>query len=315
MNPLGILKVAGRSDLKVIKRAQFIRDEIRYIELMRDIFKAPVNDDRLLTLQQEYSTLCKDHPTEVAITPRPRSVGEQLQSFGQMVRHDYPVLAYRQVADIGGVKRWLDMVDGDHQILLTPYYVGCQVELIYQGGGLHRAITKGGGIMGNDFTAKAYMINGIPQQIDETERVSIRGVITAQSEAVRNFKMPQIVATTLMTQHLENGTLNAITDGLVFIPDDIHIPGTTFSTLDLKSISLVWDFYGLPDRRFPGNRKELGYIDEILEDFRKIQSNALPIQGWLFTVDSMSKKMELGYTSAHPEWAILLTEARSHEPK
>lgn len=315
MNQLGILKVAGQSDTKAIKRIQYVREEIRYIELLRDIFKTPINETRLTSLQLEYAKLCKDHPLEVETTPKPRSIGDQLQSFGDMARHDYPVLAYRPVADIGGVKRWLDMVDGDHEIIVTPYYVGCQVELIYQGGGLHRAITKGGGIMGNDFTAKAYVIDGIPQQISETERVSIRGVVTAKKEVVEGYKMPQIVATTLMTSHFENGALNEVTEGLVFIPDDIHIPGTTFSTIDLRSISLAWDFYGLNDHRFPGNRKEIGYLDELLEAFRKKQSDALPIQGWLFTVNSMSKKMELGYTSAHPEWAILLTEAKPDAQK
>lgn len=312
MNPLGILKIEQGFDSKVIKTIQHIRDEIRYLELMRDIFKIEGSVAELHSLQQHYAKLCKTHPNEIATTPQARSIGEQLLSFGQMARHDFPVLAYRSVADIGGVKRWLDMVDGDHEIILTPYYVGCQVELIYQGGGLHRAITKGGGIMGNDFTAKAYLINGIPQQIGENDRISIRGMVTVRRDAVEGYKIPQIIAKALMSPPLENSTLDDVTEGLVFIPDDIHIPGQAFSTTDLKSISLAWTFYGLDGHKFPGNRKELGYLDEMLEDFRKKQSDVLPTQGWLFTVNSMAKKMELGYTSGNPEWAILLTEANSN---
>lgn len=308
MNSIGDLS-RGHIKTAVIKRIQQCREEIRYHELMRDIFKNGEFDEDVHTCNQiELTRLTRDNPNEALVVAKARPISEQIKAFGSLARHDYPVQDYRPATTLMHVRNWLDKVDAGYteciDIVMTPYFNGCRVEIVYQGGALHKAITKGGGIMGIDFTMNAYLIDGIPQQINETERVSIRGVVTSTHNHVWGVDEKRVIASSLINA----GPTNSDLSKLVFVPDDWHIPGTTFSTKDLRSISQAWDIWPGYADTFPGQYKEIGFLEEKVEAFKQVAKCKLPIAGILFTVNTLQRKMELGYTSIYPEWAILLGE-------
>ncbi|ABY63157.1 NAD-dependent DNA ligase [Pseudomonas phage 201phi2-1] len=296
-------------NIQAVKDIQRFRDTIHFNELARDIFKndgfdeIAYNDARAALVRVSAA-----YPRESKITTKARSIADQIKAFGSMARHDFPVLDYKPATTLMHVRNWLAKVDCDYtdniDIIMTPYYNGCRVELVYQGGSLHKAITKGGGIMGTDFTMNAYLVEGIPQQILDNERISIRGVITSTLNHVWGEDEKRVISASLMSTEPTNINLNY----LVFVPDDWHVPGAMLNTKDLRSISLAWDMEPAGMDSFPGQYKEIGYLEEKIETFRKEIKSKIPYSGILFTVDSLGRKMELGYTSIHPEWAILLEE-------
>ncbi len=296
-------------NIQAVREIQQLRDRIHFHELARDIFKNGEFDqsDYQFT-QSALVRLSSQYAREALITTKARPISEQIKSFGSLAKHDFPVLDYRPAKTLMHLRNWLGMVDSAYtdsiDIVMTPYFNGCRVELVYQGGSLHKAITKGGGIMGTDFTMNAYLIEGIPQQINETERVSIRGVITSTHNHIDGVDEKRVISASLLNNDPTNINLNR----LVFMPDDWHIPGTTFNTIDLRFISLSWEMEPGFALTFPGQFKELGYLEEKIAEFRKAAKCKIPFTGILFTVNTLARKMELGYTSIHPEWAILLEE-------
>lgn len=295
--------------ITAVKEIQKLRDEVHFHELARDIFKSGEFDEvAYQEAQAALYRLSERFGREALITTKARPIAEQIKSFGSIARHDFPVLDYKPARTLMHIRNWLGMVDSDYtdsiDIVMTPYFNGCRVELVYQGGSLHKAITKGGGLTGTDFTMNAYLIEGIPQQIDETERVSIRGVITSTLEHLSGVDEKRVIAAALISNESTNINLNK----LIYVPDDWHIPGTAFNSTDLRSISLAWDITPGYAMTFPGQYKELGYLEEKIAEFRQAAKCKLPITGILFTVNTLARKMELGYTSVHPEWAILLEE-------
>lgn len=301
-------------DIKALKEIQHILDEMRELEISRDIYQGNgFREDIYNSLQATYTRLTQRYPMESLAASKARPISEQIKAFGSLARHDFPVLDYKPASGVTHIRNWLDMVDASRDeeidIVMTPYYVGCRVELVYQGGSLHKAITKGGGIMGTDFTLNAYLIEGIPQQINDPERISVRGVITFNRVVSPGTDIRRVVAGAMLSDAATNINLT----NLVFIADDWHIPGTTFSSKDLRSISLTWGMLDNYSDTFPGQFKETGYLEETIEEFKLAVKTELPMLGILFTVNPLQRKMDLGYTSVHPEWAILLQENISNE--
>lgn len=277
---------------------------------MFHIFKEPqVTDTTYDAMKLQYRRMTLDNPVEAAYLTKARSIAEQVGAFGFTTRHDFPVLDTREIYDITRLKSWLDMVDSKTPILITPSYTGISLELIYLGGQLHKAINKGDGIVGLDVTAQAYLINGIPQQINENERVSIRGTVTIPYKGKDDGSVVRDISRALMTYNSADEEIRAFQDHLMFIPTEVNIPGTTFDTKELRSILLAWDFYIPIEHSFPANRKETGYLEEIVEDFySKIGADDVYIDGLIFTVVNTQRKLELGYTSRFPEWTIKLVK-------
>lgn len=308
-NPLGILKLSPVGNIEIEKKIQKINNLIRYHDLMLHVFKEPqCTIDEHMQLRIELSGLIKAFPKESEATQKARPISEQLKTFGQLSKHDYPVLDLKIINDLYGIKRWLDMVNTNGDIIITPVYTGAVIELVYVGGTLHKAVTKGCGINGIDITAQAYLIDGIPQEIDIDSRISIRGTVTI-SKVETPLPVLQIIANTLMTFGTKPPEIERIQQQLKFIPDEVHIPENSFNTSDLRFILLGWEFYNSPHITISGRSRETGFLEETIDTFYISMLNSeLYLSGLRFTVDDASKKMELGYTSRYAEWEIKLVK-------
>lgn len=314
-NPLGILKRSPIGSLEIEKRIHKLCNTIRYYDLMRRVFKEPqCSDEEHLALRLELGKLASDYPDEAKAIPKARSIAEQLTTFGQIARHDYPVLDLRPIHDLGGLKRWMEMVDSDGDIIMTPVYAGAVVELIYVGGHLHKAVTKGCGIEGHDVTAQAYLVDGVPQEINIDSRISIRGTVTLPTPECQ-IPIERAATRALMAFRNESTEIKHYQQHLKFIPDEINIPENTFSTTELRFILLEWGFYIERSGTINARRRETGYLDELVGEFdRRVSQSELPVIGIRFVVDSALRKMELGYTSRYAEWAISLVKGEPHAP-
>lgn len=90
------------------------------------------------------------------------SPGTPLRSAGGKVPHPIAHTGLDKLKDADAVRSWLD---GRDDVWAQPKVDGVAVTLVYRGGRLHRAISRGDGIQGHDWTKTARKIRDIPQRL------------------------------------------------------------------------------------------------------------------------------------------------------
>jgi DNA ligase (NAD+) len=279
---------------------------------MEKVFKNPQATEEFHDyLRTEEARFQRDFPHLVDRTLIPYSIAEQIAHNGLRSRHDYPMQAYRSEHDLGGLVRWVDRCGTKGDILMFPAIRGVHVELVYQGGVLHKAVNMGDGLEGKDITLNMYSVNGVPQQIPENERVNIHGIVTMDSIAVMamhrdpEVQVEMAVATALMNSFNDKRDPDGIS-ALQFIPYMVNIPGVAYNLSDLRSILLAWDFMGLEAWHMKGTTRELGEFDEVTTAYKEKVLNRLiyPTEGITFQVNDTHDRLTLGHTSRWPEWSL-----------
>ena len=276
-------------------------------DLMYHVFKEPIVDDEFYDrTKRDYERMCRDNPQAANAIPKARSIRDQMLSKGNPARHDFPMLPLLDVFDLSGVKRWFEMFDAK-DVVVEPSLLGIEVELVYVGGSLHKAVNRGDGLEGKDITMNMYLVNGVPQQIPETDRVNIHGKVVishANKLATPGWEHcdPRMVA----AHHLMNVLDQGRPECLEFIPHTVNIPGCPFDLMELRMILKSWDFASTPVTVFNGKCRELGSIEEGIDDFEEKHLNdyGYTIDGLTFRVNETQRRLELGYTSRYPEWAF-----------
>ena len=79
------------------------------------------------------------------------------------VRHPVAHTGVRKLADVQAVQQWMQ---GKNDLWVQPKVDGVAVTLVYQNGLLLRAISRGDGLSGEDWTQKARRIPSLPQTVD-----------------------------------------------------------------------------------------------------------------------------------------------------
>lgn len=277
---------------------------------MEKVFKNPQATEEFHEyLRTQEARFQRDFPHLVDRALIPYTIAEQIANNGLRSRHDYPMQAYRPEHDLGGLVRWVDRCGTKGDILMSPAIRGVNVELVYQGGVLHKAVNMGDGLEGKDITLNMYSVNGVPQQIPETERVNIHGIVTIDSisamELNRNPEAEMSVAMTLMNSFNDKRNANEIS-ALQFIPYMVNIPGVAYNLSDLRSILLAWDFMCLETWHIKGTTRELGEFDEVTTAYKEKVLNQLiyPTEGITLQVNDTHDRLTLGHTSRWPEWSL-----------
>jgi DNA ligase (NAD+) len=100
------------------------------------------------------------------------SPGTPLRSAGGKVLHPIAHTGLDKLKDADAVRSWLD---GRDDVWAQPKVDGVAVTLVYRGGRLHQAISRGDGIQGHDWTNTARKIRDIPQRLREPADLLVQG--------------------------------------------------------------------------------------------------------------------------------------------
>ncbi len=92
----------------------------------------------------------------------PASDDNPLKTAGGSVVHPVAHTGVNKLADDKAVKAWLK---GRTGLWIQPKVDGVAVTLVYSKGRLAKAISRGDGIKGQDWTSQAQLIKAIPQQL------------------------------------------------------------------------------------------------------------------------------------------------------
>lgn len=308
---------AARARIDELRR-QIRHHDYRYYVLDRPEISDEVYDrlfDELVRLEASFPELVTpDSPTQ-------RVGGEPRKEFST-VEHTAPMVSLASTRERGEVERFVERIrraaGGEPRLILEPKLDGASVELVYEGGMLVRASTRGDGLRGEDVTPNVRTIPSVPLRLRGEERapprrVAVRGEVImhdAAFEALNRrllesgqepFANPRNAAAGSLRQLDPRITAARTLDLMAY--EILSIDGERFEADSdviaaladwglrvVEPIEIATDLETVLDfhRRLERGRERLGYM----------------IDGIVVKADDLALRDRLGATARHPRWAI-----------
>jgi DNA ligase (NAD+) len=316
-------RAEGASEAEARARIDALVPELnRHSWLYHTKGAAEISDRDYDLLYRELELLESRFPGLVRDDSPTRRVGDQPIEALQPFRHRVPMLSLanslseEELAEFDArVRRFLG---SDEPILynVEPKLDGLACELVYEGGQLVGAGTRGDGEVGEDVTHNARTIRAIPSRLageHVPSRISVRGEILFQLDGFAKMNAERVARGERAFENPRNaaaGTIRqldpriAAARPLTFFAyglaecEGYELPRSHHDQLDLLS---KW---GFPTN--PLNKRALG-ADAVLATVRELgaKRNTLPyeIDGAVIKVDSLDLQEDLGFVTRSPRWA------------
>ena len=229
----------------------------------------------------------------------------------------------RKFTSWGKLERWerarrkdLELSPHDPLILtVEPKIDGMSVSLVYDGGRLIRAATRGNGIDGDDITAQVMHSGAVPGQVREQRRFEVRGELYLSLLAFKNLNAELVAAGDKPLINPRNGCAGlmkrkdpeslrgkGVRSFLYFVPPGLHeavLP-------DSQTARLAW----LKDQGFSVH-PDTARCDGIAAAYAaclaftaKRELLDHEIDGMVIKLDNTTTYRQLGVTEHHPRWGI-----------
>ncbi len=232
-----------------------------------------------------------DSPALAHLGPAPRA--------GAAVRHAEPMLSLDKCYDEPTLARWLDEVRG--AVLVMPKVDGLACSLRYDASGtLEVAATRGDGDEGEDITANARAVGGVPARVAEGP-LEVRGEVYLPLREFERHRRegkanPRNVAAGALRQKDPNQTRAA---GLAFLAYDVR-GATDASQAGRLARARSLGFTPVAHEVAPTNG-----AFEAVQRFSAARAD-LPYEtdGVVLLADDVSEHARLGVTAHHPRWAM-----------
>lgn len=143
--------------------------------------EAEIDDAAFDSLWDELKVLAPDHPLLSRVGSEGEAGGPAGVDGFPKARHLIPMGSQEKAADPEAFRAWAAKMD-------LPAYVvqhkldGASLELQYEAGRLVRAVTRGDGIVGDDITANARRMAGVPAVLDRPFTGGVRGEVLMPRE-------------------------------------------------------------------------------------------------------------------------------------
>ena len=323
-------------------RAAELREEIeKHARLYYVEDRPELADAEYDALLRELISLEEAHPEIVTPDSRTQRVGGLPVGELPNVRHEIPLLSLENAYAPEELRAWADRVVD--RLGRTPAFVcelkidGLSVSLVYEGGRLVRAATRGDGTTGEDVTPNVRTIHAVPLDLKISEKgkrgtaadAAARGIsskvkIPAVLEVRGEVYFPKKSFAALNAKREEAGEplfanpRNAAAGSLRLL--DARITASRRLSAFLYSIAR-WDGPEEPQRQsqslftleefsFPVNPhriivSDLEGIFAFLDEW-KTKRHDLPFEtdGVVVKVDALADQKRLGQTAKFPRWAI-----------
>jgi DNA ligase (NAD+) len=255
-------------------------------------------------------------------SPTQRVGGVALDEFSK-VEHAAPMLSLDSDKDQDALSRFDERVrkglrKKDVEYVVEPKLDGTSVELVYEGGLLARASTRGDGIVGEGITENVRTIAAVPLRLRDSDRgipsfLALRGEVIMQLEAFEQlnerlltdgknpFANPRNAAAGSLRQLDPQVTASRPLD--IYLYDILAVEGVRVETQwEILRVLRAW---GLRVNDLPRRVQSPG---EIVEYHRGLMDRRddLPyeIDGAVVKLNDLGGRNELGVTSHHPRWAF-----------
>ncbi len=332
-------RVAAATEDTARARIEALVPEIKHHNERYHTLDAAEIDDRTYDLMfHELQLLELRFPSLIRADSPTLTVGGDTKSELQPFVHEIPMLSLANAFDAADLRDFEERRDDsgnlrgglrkqigedlwkEHAPLayaLEPKLDGLAVELIYEGGRLVSAGTRGDGETGEDITHNVRTIRAIPASLhgdDVPSYLSVRGEILytlsgfeAMNEARRNrgakpFENPRNAAAGTVRQL--DPTI-AARRPLTFMAHSFgEARGVTMPDSHMEQLQRM-HAWGLPIN--PLNRlcRGIGEVIEAIEEVGEVRDTLdYEIDGAVVKVDSVALQEDLGFRSRSPRWAI-----------
>ncbi|MEU4312061.1 NAD-dependent DNA ligase LigA [Nocardia sp. NPDC024068] len=133
-----------------------------------------VADAEYDTVEDELRSLIEAHP-DLAPDPNPLEQVGAPAVLHAPIRHSRPMLSLEKATTTEQVAAFFDRFPGQ-PVVVMPKLDGLSLALVFEGGRLLRAVTRGDGTTGDDVTVLVRaLVDGVPDRIDVPGRVEVRG--------------------------------------------------------------------------------------------------------------------------------------------
>jgi len=304
------------------ERVRELRSLIRHHDYQYHILDQPdISDEEYDRLFRELRDLEDRYPElRTPDSPTQRVGAAPLDEF-ESVEHAGPMLSLDSDVQEEALRRFdqrLRKALGDEvTYVVEPKLDGASVELVYEGGRLVRAATRGDGQRGEEITANVRTIPTIPLRLREVEVpvppfVSLRaevimriGAFDALNERLMGngrtpFANPRNAAAGSLRQLDPQLTAQRPLDAYVY--DILASSGTVAATQ--WEVLRTLKQWGL---RVNEHERRAESVEEILEFHSGLENQRddldYEIDGIVIKLDDLSARETLGVTSHHPRWA------------
>jgi DNA ligase (NAD+) len=306
------------SPLEKIERLRRELDEHNYNYY---VLNAPTIDDRTFDeMIHELQGLEETFPQYFDPNSPTQRVGNDINRSFSQVEHRYPMLSLSNTYSIEEVSAFYERVRSglmgeDFELVGELKYDGTSISLIYEGGRLVRAVTRGDGTRGDDVTENVKTIRSIPLQLrgnDYPDSFEIRGEILmpwAVFDALNKEREEQEEPLFANPRNAAAGTLKSQNSAVVAargldaylyyllgenLPADTHYENLQYAR--------SWGF------KVSDAVRKLHSVEEVKEyiNYWDMERKNLPVatDGMVFKVNSLRQQKNLGYTAKSPRWAI-----------
>ena len=284
------------------------------------VLSAPTISDREFDEKmKELEKLEAEHPEFYDADSPTQRVGSDLTKEFRQVAHRYPMLSLGNTYSEEDVRDFYERIErtlGEpFEIVAELKFDGTSISLIYEGGRLAQAVTRGDGVRGDDVTANVRTIRSIPLKLHGDsfpDEVEVRGEILlpwAEFERLNKEREAQEEPLFANPRNAASGTLKQQNPAIVAerkldaylyyvlgedLPSDTHYGNleaarswglkVSDAIKVCKSLSEIFDYINYWDTE----RKNLPVATD----------------GIVLKVNSIRQQQILGFTAKNPRWAI-----------
>lgn len=245
-----------------------------------------------------------EHPEWTLSDSPTQQVGSDLQDNGRrLIRHRTRMLSCQKAQTQEAVTKWLGKVNKALKGIGVTYalewkYDGISCSLVYQDGVLVSAATRGDKDKGQDLLAHVMMIPSVPQRINMTGRVEVRGEVVCPKAALARlgYKDCRTTAAALTNAMVPTDDMKH----LVFIAWQMDSDANPTITESLSMISAQEQGFLCDVRTYDGD-DVLARLDDYAAEREDLP---YPTDGVVIKIDQKQVAASLGCTEHHPNGNI-----------
>jgi len=263
--------------------------------------KPVISDVAYDKIEDELKRIAPHHPVLTF-------VGAEVVAYSEKVTHDEPMLSLQKTYDVKDLLRWAE----NQEVIGTLKVDGVSLSLVYEKGRLAIAKTRGNGLVGENVTSKIRWVPNVMPKIPCLGRLEIRGEIYCTedsfirlTEAMLQLGLDRPVSPrNIVAGQLGRKSYADLIRYFKFfaftVVDYENALGFKFESDAFKAL-LEWGF-SLPQPKILTSAPE---IDEYLLNVKKVmEEDNIPVDGAVFSYNSLAVQQELGNTAHHPRYKM-----------
>jgi DNA ligase (NAD+) len=300
-----------------VEHAQLVR-EIEAHEHRYYVLDDPViTDAEFDVLLRKLRALEAEHPELVTADSPTQRVGGVARPFITKIRREHRMFsldnAYSAADMLEFHRRVIDgLRDGDTACFtVEPKLDGASIEVIYDGGRLVQATTRGDGAEGEEITPNVRTIRGVPSRIPYEGKLTLRGEVVIFRKDLVALNTERLAAGLDIFANARNAAAGAVR---MMDPREVAkrpLRCIFYQAVEGPSVkpthgeTLAW----LAELGLPTHRREKvtpweGVMDAVAAIDRARHDYPFETDGAVVKVDSFRHQDVLGATSKFPKWAI-----------